>query len=210
MEKLSKALEVRIGEESENIISDKISKRKSGMANLEKALELRKAKYLKRTGSPGHYKYVYKVGGKMKITGKGTKRAGTAKPDFSKKIVIPKGLKASYDDLDKDSQVDIDRAIRAGWKPNVRKLHGEAWDVLADLITHDHDAFLEDWIEGTSEEDKEVFEDMGMTLEEAFDEMTAGDIMADLYPEKIPPEMILNDVLTAAADEYIEGKKKKK
>ena len=30
------------------------------MENLEKALELRKAKYLKRTGSPGNYKYVYR------------------------------------------------------------------------------------------------------------------------------------------------------
>jgi len=28
--------------------------------NLEEALELRKAKYLKRTGSPGRYKYIYK------------------------------------------------------------------------------------------------------------------------------------------------------
>lgn len=30
------------------------------MEKLEKALELRKAKYLKRTGSSGHYKYVYR------------------------------------------------------------------------------------------------------------------------------------------------------
>lgn len=30
------------------------------MEKLEKALELRKAKYLKRTGSPGNYKYVYR------------------------------------------------------------------------------------------------------------------------------------------------------
>jgi len=28
--------------------------------NLKKALELRKTKYIKRTGSPGHYKYIYK------------------------------------------------------------------------------------------------------------------------------------------------------
>ena len=31
-----------------------------GMKKLERALEIRKAKYLKRTGSPGHYKYIYK------------------------------------------------------------------------------------------------------------------------------------------------------
>ncbi len=30
------------------------------MEKLEKALELRKAKYLKRTGSPGNYKYIYR------------------------------------------------------------------------------------------------------------------------------------------------------
>ncbi|KKL91065.1 hypothetical protein LCGC14_1898440 [marine sediment metagenome] len=33
------------------------------MKKLMKALEFRKAKYLKRTGSPGHYKYVYKEAG---------------------------------------------------------------------------------------------------------------------------------------------------
>jgi len=31
------------------------------MKKLEKALEIRKAKYIKRTGSPGKYKYIYKV-----------------------------------------------------------------------------------------------------------------------------------------------------
>ena len=30
------------------------------MKKLMKALSLRKAKYLKRTGGPGHYKYMYK------------------------------------------------------------------------------------------------------------------------------------------------------
>ncbi len=30
------------------------------MENLKKALELRKSKYLKRTGAPGNYKYIYK------------------------------------------------------------------------------------------------------------------------------------------------------
>ncbi len=33
------------------------------MKKLMKALSLRKAKYLKRTGSPGHYKYIYKEAG---------------------------------------------------------------------------------------------------------------------------------------------------
>ena len=32
------------------------------MEKLEKALELRKAKYLKRTGGPGNYKYIYREG----------------------------------------------------------------------------------------------------------------------------------------------------
>ncbi len=35
--------------------------------NLRKALRLRKARYLKRTGSPGHYKYEYREGKRPKI-----------------------------------------------------------------------------------------------------------------------------------------------
>ena len=37
----------------------KQEKNKSGVMTLGKALELRKAKYIKRTGSPGNYKYIY-------------------------------------------------------------------------------------------------------------------------------------------------------
>ena len=48
------------------------------MEKLEKALELRKAKYLKRTGSPGNYKYIYKEGA-------GTKAAKMQKPDRTKR-----------------------------------------------------------------------------------------------------------------------------
>jgi len=36
------------------------------MEKLEKALKLRKAKYLKRTGGPGKYKYIYKIAGSKK------------------------------------------------------------------------------------------------------------------------------------------------
>ena len=45
------------------------------MENLRKALEERmeKAKYLKRTGGPGHYKYIYKDGSGKK---KGKKSVG--------------------------------------------------------------------------------------------------------------------------------------
>jgi len=61
MEKLSKALEERI-EKTGKIKSTE----KSKMVKLEEALKLRKAKYLKRTGSPGKYKYFYRkpTGGK--------------------------------------------------------------------------------------------------------------------------------------------------
>ena len=48
------------------------------MENLEKALELRKAKYTKRTGSPGHYRYTYyrKKGSKREIDKKVSLRTG--------------------------------------------------------------------------------------------------------------------------------------
>jgi len=64
--------------------------------NLEQALELRKAKYLKRTGSPGKYKYFYKqskgTGGKRKketkkMSEKEVSRAKDDKKDYINDII---------------------------------------------------------------------------------------------------------------------------
>jgi len=61
----------------------KQKKNKNGITTLEEALELRKAKkYIKRTGSPGNYKYVYKI----THPGEDTKRFSEAAAKVRKEI----------------------------------------------------------------------------------------------------------------------------
>lgn len=98
MENLRKALELR------NTKEEKVG-------NLKKALEFRigekleKAKYTKRTGGPGHYKYIYEVGSGKKIRDtKDDKKKVDSKTAFKHSAakdlhnMLVDGYKATYDE----------------------------------------------------------------------------------------------------------------
>ena len=97
----------------------KQEKNKSGIMTLGKALELRKAKkYIKRTGSPGNYKYYYKdeagkllaPGAKEQVSGR-IMRQKEKKPVSSKKYMKEHAgdIRREADELKRMSEKDFKR-----------------------------------------------------------------------------------------------------
>jgi len=165
------------------------------MEKLEKALKLRKAKYIKRTGSPGSYKYVYRepAGRKKEV-----------------KADIPERLKDAYDNLGEGAggQGTVDRAIAAGYKPDAEKLISEAWEEFGTHLEDNKEDYFDDWVETLSKKGIKEIKDMGLTLGEAFDELTGGDIASDLYDAgEGPPADWLDGILYTEAKTYLDKKK---
>lgn len=80
------------------------------MENLEKVLELRKAKYLKRTGSPGHYKYIYRES-KLKKIAK-VKPEKKAKVIYSENSNFTNHQKRVLSEYKEDSYLDTNDYLR--------------------------------------------------------------------------------------------------
>ena len=100
---LKKALEIR---KTEDI---KQEKDKSGIMTLEEAFELRKAKkYVKRTGSPGSYKYYYRdEAGKLLAPGAKEQVSGRVMRQKEKEKVISDNVKQAIQKIAKDTNLNV-------------------------------------------------------------------------------------------------------
>ena len=108
--------------------------------NLKKALELRKAKYIKRTGSPGNYKYIYKE--KIKRTSAIKEERKRYKLNDYEKLVLNVFKKnkgnaiglgmGSWEDLKKEIPSILKYVYKDAKNPGIIKLTPEGKKFLKD------------------------------------------------------------------------------
>lgn len=177
------------------------------MKNLKRALAIRtgtlsdeemlKAKYLRREGGPGHYKYFYKEAkGKKPGKGESEEKTRISVHGQVKKMTIPKEL-SKY--ITQENKLLVGKALKAGWRPkSLNEYTNESAEEEADTIRE------------TNSEDLE--RGYGITYSDIQD-LSNNRIINIIYGSKNQfikdnPDMVSN-MIEMDAEEYLDKKGKK-